>query len=97
MAKVSGLPVKDIIRAFKGTLDFYVYRGIYCVRAWPRLPAMPRSIPSQQSAAIWAAFSKEIGETDFDIIALATQQAGNTGYTWKDLLTSAAYNHLIEW
>jgi len=30
------MPGKDIIDGFRGTLDFYVSRGVICVRAWPR-------------------------------------------------------------
>ncbi|GAH90840.1 unnamed protein product, partial [marine sediment metagenome] len=32
MAKLTALPSLDIIRGFKGTLDFYIRRGVPCVR-----------------------------------------------------------------
>lgn len=53
MAKILGLPHQDMIDAFKGTLDFYVHRGILCVRSWPRPPTGPRSPAVQYQYEGW--------------------------------------------
>ena len=42
MAKLASMPQQAIVDAFKGTVDFYYYRGTPCARMWPtwhkRLP-----------------------------------------------------------
>lgn len=54
MAKLKKLPSTAIINGFKGTIDFYVWRGIPCARKWPSPPQGERS-PGVQ--ATWPAFS----------------------------------------
>ncbi|GAH92479.1 unnamed protein product, partial [marine sediment metagenome] len=46
-----------IIKGFKGTLDFYVWKGITCVRSWPRSPGRKRApaVQAQWPAFAWAA------------------------------------------
>jgi hypothetical protein len=55
MAKIKKLPGLAIINGFKGTLDFYVWKGIACVRSWPRSPGHERA-PAVE--AQWPAFSE---------------------------------------
>ena len=43
MAKLTALPEQVIIDGYKGTIDFYVYMGIPCARAWPKSPGRRRS------------------------------------------------------
>ncbi len=54
MAKLTKLPGAAIIGGFKGTLDFYVWKGIVCVRRWPRSPGHRRA-PAVM--ARWPAFT----------------------------------------
>ena len=44
----------SIIRGFRGTLDYYVWKGIACVRKWPRSPGHKRA-PAVE--AQWPAFT----------------------------------------
>ena len=54
MAKLAALPELDIINGFRGTLDYYVYMGIPCCRAWP----VRRSLPfTPQEQAQWPIFA----------------------------------------
>jgi len=55
MAKITKMPAMSIVRGFKGTLDFYVWMGIACVRSWPRSPGRKRA-PAVE--AQWSAFSE---------------------------------------
>lgn len=55
MAVIANLPALDIISGFKGTLDFYLWKGIACVRSWPRSPTLERT---QAVQAQWPAFAK---------------------------------------
>lgn len=54
MAKLTALPHQSIISGFKGTLDFYVWMGMPCVRSWPRSPGHKRT-PAVE--AQWPAFA----------------------------------------
>lgn len=53
MAKITQLPSLAIIAGFKGTLDYYVWKGIPCVRKWPRSPGKKRSAAVEEQ---WLAF-----------------------------------------
>ncbi len=97
MAKVEALPAPQVIWAFRGRLDFYCYRGLYCVRSWPRRPTMPRSPASQASALIFSDLSKRLAALDPDLRAILIEDNKATGYTWKDEIVSAAYNKLNIW
>ncbi|MBA7567137.1 hypothetical protein ES708_08837 [subsurface metagenome] len=55
MAKIKKLPGTAIINGFKGVLDYYVWKGIACVRRWPRSPGHRRA-PAVE--AQWSAFSE---------------------------------------
>jgi len=54
MARLVILPNQGIIDGFKGTVDFYLWKGVPCARAWPRKPTKQRSAKVQQT---WPAFS----------------------------------------
>lgn len=86
MARVSGLPNKEVINAMKGTLDFYSWKGIAVVRRWPRYT--PRQ-PSVSEAAVQSDFSyinKVASQLPSDIIDQYKAMAVGTPFTWKDLL-----------
>jgi len=55
VAKIKKLPGTAIINGFKGVLDYYVWKGIACVRQWPRSPGHWRA-PAVM--AQWSAFSE---------------------------------------
>jgi len=38
MAKLTTMPAEAIVDAFKGTIDFFYYRGTPVVRKWPHWP-----------------------------------------------------------
>lgn len=54
MARLTVLPHENIIDGFKGSIDFYVHRGIPCARRWPRSPG---KIRSPAVMAQWSAFT----------------------------------------
>ena len=97
MATVTILPGIEIIRAFRGVLDFYCFRGSYCVKSWPRKPAMPRSLPSQETATTFGQFSVQVAASAAPVRDSATAATQATDWTWKDLMYRAAYNKLHRW
>ncbi|MBA7644367.1 hypothetical protein ES703_52110 [subsurface metagenome] len=87
MAKLSAMPEQAIIDGFKGTIDFYLWRGIPCVRMWPR-KADPRGIPEVE--AHWASFSyvsKLWSLLSPEIKAAYNSQASDGGLSGRDLMT----------
>lgn len=38
MARLLAMPAQAIVDGFKGVLDFYLWKGIACVRKWPYHP-----------------------------------------------------------
>jgi len=64
MARLANLPAQDIIDTFKGTLDYYVHRGIPCVRSWPRPPTGPRSPAVQEQYELWGHASRVWADQD---------------------------------
>ncbi len=74
-----------IINGYKGTLDYYVWMGINCVRKWPKSPGHDRSpaVEAQWGAFSWAA-------SNWKELALPVKEAYNhmaqgTNLTGKDL------------
>jgi len=59
MARLLVLPHEDIIDGLKGSIDFYVHRGIPCARSWPRSPGKRRA-PSVM--AQWPIFTFAVQE-----------------------------------
>jgi len=96
MAKLTALPHQSIIDGFKGTLDFYVWRGIPCVRSWPRKPLLPRSPAVQRTAAVFGYLATFFTDTPANIRDRASAIGDGTSWTWRDVRYRAAYGNLIE-
>lgn len=67
MARLAQLPELAIINGFKGSIDFYVWKGLPCARRWPRPPRGPRSLavqaqwePFAYASRLWTLQSKEV-------------------------------------
>lgn len=82
MAKLAKLPSGVIISGFKGTVDFYVHRGIPCARAWPRAPTGPRApgvvaaqLPFTEAVRLWNTLSTDIKEA-YNSFATTTNLTG---------------------
>lgn len=88
MAKITALPSKDIISGYKGTLDFYVCRGIPCCRKWPVWTLRIRSPAVQAAAANFVAVAAALKLACPEVIAAAKWMAQDTDLTWKDVYTS---------
>lgn len=79
----------DIISGFKGTVDFYIHRGIPCARAWPKSPGKLRS---PFVMAQWPAFT--IAATEWKKLSDSVQQAynelaTNSGLSGRDMQVRA--------
>lgn len=92
MAKIALLPDQAIISGYKGTLDFYVYLGIPCVRSWPQPPKDPRSAPVQEQWPIFAQASRAWLNTDDESRAAMEKMTSGSTMTGRDLATKLYIN-----
>lgn len=97
MARVVGDFQSDVIRAYKGVLDFYYWRGIGVVRSWPRKPVLPRSPAVQAAGQDWRDNSRAISALPLSLQQLTAEEVKDTAYTWKDAWTTTIYGHGLTW
>jgi len=97
MARINALPSPKIIYSFKGTLDYVAWRGIFYVRSWPRRPRMPRSLPSQGTAAAFGSLARALSSMAIPLQQQGTNAAQGTLWTWRDMATRGQYGSLISW
>ena len=89
MATLDVAPTQAIIDGFKGKLDFYQWKGIWCVRKWPVYkPRQPHEVENlnQQS---FAYINKLWGTIPPAIQDLYRAMAVGTPFTGKDLYVKA--------
>ena len=96
MAKLTKLPSLDIIRGFKGVIDFYQWKGIPCARAWPRFRPQNWTAPSRASAALFGLIIKAWALTGAAAKDLYTQDAADQPRHARDIYVSAVLGHLHE-
>ncbi|MBA7532465.1 hypothetical protein ES705_24691 [subsurface metagenome] len=85
MVRLVVLPHMDIIDGLKGSIDFYVHRGIPCARSWPKAPGKRRS---EAVMAQWPAFSfatKEWKNLSKAVQDSYTQFSTDSGLCGRDL------------
>ncbi|MBA7638327.1 hypothetical protein ES703_45981 [subsurface metagenome] len=93
MAKIAKMPGLKIIDGFKGTLDFYVWKGIACVRRWPRSPGHRRApaVEAQWAAFAWAASNwnslTPVVQDAYRAMAAGTHMSGRDIFT-KSFITT---------
>ena len=96
MARLKALPSLAIIRSFKGLIDFVIWRGVPYARAWPKKPRLPRSIPSQQAAAVWGLIVQNYRLLADTALAAFQEAAIGQPRTARDLYITAVYGYLHE-
>lgn len=84
MAKLTSLPNTTIIDGLKGTLDFYVHKGIPCCRSWPQWKLTSRSPAVQAAAANFSAVAAALKLITPEVKAAYSFMARGNNWTWKD-------------
>jgi hypothetical protein len=91
MAKMERMPDRATIRAGRGKVDFYLWKGVPCCRSWPRWK--PRAFTAGESASQlrFSAAAKEGAMIDAGVremwLGLAVQGKGEG---WVDAFRAAA-------
>jgi len=92
MAKLDAIPAEAIVSGFKGTIDFYVWRGIACARSWPRTPTMARSPAVQAQWPIFAIAITAWNHTPTYVRDRLTSQSSPTTLSARDLASKLYIN-----
>ncbi|MBA7675402.1 hypothetical protein ES703_83635 [subsurface metagenome] len=87
MGKLTAMPQLAIISGFKGVVDFYVYMGIPCFRAWPKSPGKKRTPAVMAWWAPFATAAKEWKLLSPYVRRSCEIMAGHSGLSGKDVFT----------
>jgi len=96
MAKLNALPELSIIHAFRGIVDFYLWRGIPCARSWPYNPASHHSPGTKAASALFGLVIKSWATVASEARSLYAASANDQPKTPRDLFVSAKYGTLHE-
>jgi len=96
VARLTALPSIDIIRGFKGTLDFYLWKGLPCVRAWPRWRPARQTQASKASALLFGAIVKGYNRLGALPLQAYRATAKGTPRTARDVYVSGVFGNLHE-
>ncbi|GAH33013.1 unnamed protein product, partial [marine sediment metagenome] len=96
VATIDALPSLEIIRGFKGILDFYVRRGTVCVRAWPKYRPARQTAASLAAALVFGAIVKSYGLLGDAPLEAYREDALDQTRTARDIMVTGAYGNLHE-
>ncbi len=85
MAKLLEMPHQDIVAGYKGVIDFYLWKGIPCARAWPRSPGRERSPAVMAQWPSWTYASREWAQLSQAVQDAYHLLAQNSGLSARDM------------
>jgi len=96
MARIDALPSLEIIRGLKGILDFYVWKGLPCVRAWPQYRPAKQTAASLATALVFGAIVKAYNLLGDVPLEAYREDALDQTRTARDIMVTGAYGNLHE-
>ncbi|MBA7574952.1 hypothetical protein ES708_16768 [subsurface metagenome] len=97
MAKLTVMPHQAIIDGFRGSVDFYVYQGIPCARAWPKSPGKARSPNVRAQWPIFTYASREWRNLSPAVQDAFNELATNSGLAGRDMFMRAYLSGLYRY
>lgn len=94
MAKIKKLPSQAIVDGFKGTIDFYLWKGIPCVRKWPRSPGHFRTTAVMAQWPTWTYVSKIWNSLSPTVRDAYIALSAGTHMSGRDLFTKSYLSSL---
>ncbi|KKL48984.1 hypothetical protein LCGC14_2320040 [marine sediment metagenome] len=94
MAKLLQLPEAAIIDGFRGVLDFYVWKGIACVRSWPQNKASGYTPGARLNQARLARSSRLKRFISPAVKVGLDRYRSGGNYVWADVHTAAYFGKL---
>jgi len=95
MAKIGKLPGLAVINGFKGVIDYYVWKGIACVRSWPRSPGHQRAPAVEAQWSAFAQASKLWTELSPEVREAYKRMSAGTHLSGRDVFTKSYLSPLI--
>lgn len=96
MARLDALPSVDIIRGFKGVLDFYLWKGLPCVRSWPYTPPSRRTAGTKAAASLFGEILSSYRLVADTVQEYYVELAAGIPRTPRDIYVSGTLGHLHE-
>lgn len=96
MARIKALPGLDIIKGFRGTLDFALWKGLPYVRRWPRTPRHHLTPATLAAAALFGEILKSYRLLADTIYEAFQEDAADQPRIPRDIFISATYGKLHE-
>lgn len=96
MAKLKALPDLQRIKGMKGTVDFYIHKGVPCARKWPTKGRVTQSPASLDTAQTFAEIQHYTATLEPLLRYFATLAAADAPSTWRDIILVSYYGMLID-
>lgn len=96
MVRLPSLPDLEIIKGFRGHVDFAVWKGIPYARKWPRTPRSHLTPATLAAAQVFGAILKAYALLAGLAKDLYAQDAADQTRTGRDIYVSAVLGHLHE-
>ncbi|GAI70901.1 unnamed protein product [marine sediment metagenome] len=96
MARLTALPAIEVIRGLKGIIDFYLWKGLPCARAWPRWRPARQSEASKAAALFFGAVVKSYSLLGDLPLAAYRHDAADQPRSARDLFVSGIFGNLHE-
>lgn len=86
------MPEQAIIDYFKGTVDFYYWKGIPCARMWPHWPKRVASPLEKANRDAFGYAARMWGQLPEYIKEMYRQMAASTSVTCRDIFQRSYMN-----
>ena len=96
MAKLLNLPSLQIIKGFRGKIDYYVHDGVPCARKWPTKGRVTQTPASLATAQVFAYIQHYTATLEPLLRIFATMAAADAPSTWRDITLVSYYGLLID-
>jgi len=96
MARIKALPGLDVIKGFKGTIDFALWRGLPYARSWPRTPRHHLTPATLAAAALFGEILKSYHLLADTLYEAFQEDAADQPRIPRDIFMSAVYGKLHE-
>ena len=89
MGRLTVMPAWPIVMGFKGTIDFYYWKGIPCFRKWPTWKVRTPTSLEAANQSRFAYANKAASALPSEVRDAWKEMAQGTPYRWNDLFVRA--------
>jgi hypothetical protein len=96
MVRLQGVPPRGIVLGFKGSIDYYSWKGIPVARRWPRSPGKRRAPAVEAQWDDFRTVTQGFKAIDSTVIPALASMSNGTQITTKDQQVQLFYGYAIE-